>query len=560
MKPLLAALLATTALPAFAETFTLDTKVTEALITGQGGVVTYAAPLSLTPGLHTLVATLPFDGYSNAVLDVRFGDATGVRVVSQASTTSHATPIRHVASAKLQAAQDALDAALAAQRSFEQSYETKQSAIAAAELQIELANSTAKAGFGKQTEALQADQIAAVAAALSDITRNAQQTIAQTRTELAAMDPKRQDLREDVAHAAEVVKALEPASYEQVQQVTTQIEVTQAQDVTVEFDNLQAAYWQPSYSADLTQTDATGTLQLHRTAVVSLSREGEKPLHDWTDVAITLSTANLQDRTNTNIPYPQLKRLVDEVEMRKSVSARSDYGSSVTMRVAEPVPAPMAEASDQSTGADFAGQTLLFNLGGGHSIDWTTASTTFNIDTLTFPVDLYAMANAAQDTNAFLYTDLKNDTGGILLEGQVKLTRDGTTIGTTYLPRLSPNQTEPIGLGPLYGIRLQRDTLNVAQGDSGFITSKSEVEQSYKTTLFSALDYDMPLRLLDVIPTSEDDDLVVRLQARPTPDETNRKGQRGVLVWNLDLAAGATQEVTFGYQMKWPSGKIPVPN
>lgn len=559
MKPLLAALLATTALPVFADTYELDTKVTDALITGQGGVVTYSAPLSLTPGLHTLTANLPFDGYQNAVVDVRFDGATGIRVVSQSSASNHANPIRQVASAKLQAAQDALDAALATQRTFEESYEAKQAAVTAAEFQVELARSTAKAGFGKQSDALQADQIASVAAAIADITRTAQQVIAKTRTELAAMDPKRKDLRQDVDHAEQVVKSLEPASYEQVQQFTTQIEVTQAQDVTVEIDNLQAAYWQPTYSADLAQTGATGTLQLHRTAVVSVAREGEKPLHDWEDVNITLSTADLQDRTSTNIPYPQLQRLVDEVQMRKSASMRSENVSGAAIRLDEPVPAPMAEMNDQNTGPSFAGQTLLFELGSGHSIDWTTSSTTFNIDTLTFPVDLYAMANAAQDTNAFLYTDLKNETGGILLEGQVKLTRDGTTIGTTYLPRLSPNQTEPIGLGPLYGIRLQRDTLNVEQGDSGFITSKSEMEQSYKTTLFSALDYDMPVQLLDVIPTSEDEDLVIRMQARPTPDETNRKGKRGVLVWSLDLAAGTTKDVTFGYQMKWPSGKVPVP-
>ncbi|GGA19212.1 DUF4139 domain-containing protein [Neptunicoccus cionae] len=558
MKPILAALFATTALPAFADTIVLKTEVTEALITGQGGIITYSAPVTLTPGTHSLIAYLPVSGYENAVPEVQFGGADGIRVISQSAANFHAPPIRRTPSAGLQVAIDARNQAQAALRAFEERYEENQASLLAAELKLTLVRSTAETGLAGQRDAIQADQLTAVADAIGETARAAQQRIAAIKTELASMEPERTVLQEDLAHAQEIVERLQPRSHEQIRQITTRIEVTAAQAVTVEYDNLQPAYWQPTYAADLTQAGAKGTLELRRSAKVSVSREGEKPFHSWDDVKITLSTANLRDSTGTVIPYPDLKRLVDEVKARKSGSVGADYETNV-MRLDAPAPAPMVEAAEQPAGANFAGQTLLFDLGDGHSMDWSAATSTFNIDTLVFSADLYGMANAARDENAFLYTDLENDTGGILLAGQVDLSRDGTPIGTTYLPRLSPNQTEPIGLGPLYGIRLQRDVLGVAEGDSGFITSRSEINQSYKTTLFSALDYNMPVKLLDVVPTSEDDDLNIRLQATPAPDELNRNGKRGVLVWDLELEAGTSQDVLFGYQMKWPVGKMPVP-
>ncbi|WP_069298407.1 DUF4139 domain-containing protein [Neptunicoccus sediminis] len=559
MKPILAALFATTALPVFADTIILKTEVTEALITGQGGIITYSAPVTLAPGTHSLIAYLPFGGYESFVPEVQFQGADGIRVISQSATNFHAPPIRRAPSAGLKIAIDARDKARAALRAFEESYEENQASLLAAELKLKLVRSTAETGLAGQRDAIQADQITAVADAIGETARAAQQRIAAIKTELDSMEPRRRELQDDLTHAQDIVERLQPRSHEQIRQITTRIEVTAPQTTTVEYDNLQPAYWQPTYAADLTQTGAKGTLELHRSAKVSVFREGEKPLHSWDDVKITLSTANLRDSTGTVIPYPDLKRLVEESKARKSAPVISDYNSG-DMRVEAPAAATaMVEVSDAPTGANFAGQTLLFDLGGGHSLDWSTTTSTFNIDTLVFPADLYGMANAARDENAFLYTDLENDTGGILLAGQVDLSRDGTPIGTSYLPRLRPNQTEPIGLGPLYGIRLQRDILGVAEGDSGFIASKSEINQSYRTTLYSALDYNLPVKLLDVVPTSEDEDLKIRLQATPAPDELNRDGKRGVLVWDLDLEAGSTREVLFEYQMKWPVGKMPVP-
>jgi len=466
--------------------------------------------------------------------------------------------MRHTPSPAEQAAQDALNTALTAQRAFEQTYEAKQADLNAATTQLKLLQVTAETGFGTPDNGFTAEQLIGVAAALADTTKSATIALATAKTELAAMATQRTDLAKDVDHARNNLAAVTPQDHVDLAQINTQIEVTSAQTVTVELDNLEAAQWAPTYTAELTQDGDKGTLKLHRKAWVSLGNEGEKPLDGWDAVDITLSTANLKDETDTFIPRPDIQALIDANRLRKSKSV-----SGVTLRsqdgaVEEPVVGVMEFVEEHSYGTSFAGQTLLFTIGGKSNIDWTTDVAAFNIDTLSFDLDLYAMANAARDDTAFLYTDLKNDTGGVILAGPVQLHRDGTLIGETSLPQLVPNQDEPIGLGPLYGIQIKRDTLSVEEGDSGFITSKSEINREYSTTLTSSLNYDMPTKLLDVIPTSENEDLVIRMNASPRPSEENRDGKRGVLVWDLNLGAGDSETVTFGYQMKWPSGQIPI--
>lgn len=559
MRPLIAGLLLTTALPAFADTFELDTDVTAALITGNGGVVTYTSELALTPGRHTLISFLPAAGYSDTVLDTRIGDPASVRIVAQSTTSEHAKPIRIEPSAEQTAAQTAFETAQAAQRAFEQTYEVKQAEITAAQTQLKLLAVTAEKGFGTPENGINAEQLVAVATALADTTKTATLALSTAKTELLAMEPQREKLRKDTQHAADVLSSLKPDAHQDLIQVTTQIEVTQAQTAKVEFDNLEAAYWSPTYTAELTQDGTDGTLLLHREATVSVGRAGIKPLDAWGAVDITLSTASLSDRTDTRIPWPVIQTLIDEsrLQKRKSVSGASYSREMASDMAAEPIALSIEEEQSGNT-SSFAGQTLLFTLGGKNSIDWTTDSSSFNIDTLSFDVDLYAMANAANEENAFLYTDLKNETGGVILAGPVKLHRDGTLIGETRLPKLVPNQDEAIGLGPLYGIQIKRDTLSVEEGDSGFISAKSEVNRAFRTTVISSLSYDMPTKLLDVIPTSENEDLVIRMAANPRPSDENRDGKRGVLVWDIDLGAGDTEVVNFGYEMKWPSGQIPI--
>ena len=44
--------------------------------------------------------------------------------------------------------------------------------------------------------------------------------------------------------------------------------------------------------------------------------------------------------------------------------------------------------------------------------------------------------------------------------------------------------------------------------------------------------------------------------ASPAVTRRDPEGARGVLEWDLDVAAGETQEVTLEYTLTWPSGYV----
>lgn len=63
-----------------------------------------------------------------------------------------------------------------------------------------------------------------------------------------------------------------------------------------------------------------------------------------------------------------------------------------------------------------------------------------------------------------------------------------------------------------------------------------------------------PVRLMDLVPYSEQEDLQITFSADPVPDETDVDSMRGVLAWRFDLAAGEERSVMLSYRMRWPEG------
>ena len=66
----------------------------------------------------------------------------------------------------------------------------------------------------------------------------------------------------------------------------------------------------------------------------------------------------------------------------------------------------------------------------------------------------------------------------------------------------------------------------------------------------------MPLKVIDQVPYSEQQDLVVKTEISPQPTSTDEDGQRGLLTWESELAAGAKQEISLGYTLSWPDGMV----
>ena len=108
--------------------------------------------------------------------------------------------------------------------------------------------------------------------------------------------------------------------------------------------------------------------------------------------------------------------------------------------------------------------------------------------------------------------------------------------------------------GAIEGLRLKRDMPVTAEGDRGVFTTSTQREEKAVLEVENLTDEVWPVRLLDQVPYSEQEDLEITYAAEPAPTEVNVDGQRGILAWEFDIAPGETKAVDLTTVMQWPEG------
>ncbi len=543
MRSVLALACLSVAFPAFADDFNLNGKVSRAVIFAEGASITRTAPVDLPVGRHRLTLMV-----REELPEIRFEGSGSIAVLAREEQERITVPATK--NADVLALEAAYDAARLALARYQERIDAVTARQSAAQMRLDFLAGLASGKGGEKP--LEATSLLDVLTLVDGPTQDALAVVAKAKTDLVAMERQKTELKEKMEQAR---VALERGTAPDVDYTPLVLDV----NVTAPFSGQLIAEglhrremsWRPVYEAELIQKGDKGNLLLHRKAAISnYSAEA------WQDVELVLSTARISDATETWEPEPQLLGLIDPETVASLRRKTRQYSQAEV----EPAMAPMVEALKQDGFArnELRGQTVVFNLGTGNALGWNTEYKLFDLDQISIPVDLYAMANAASDDVAFLYTDMTNETGGVILEGQARLYRDGALIGDMTMPLVYPGAETHLGLGKLLGVQIEHNVLNAMDGESGFISSSSETTRDVQTVITSRLDYPITLKLLDVVPTSENEDLVISMNASPKPVETNRNGKRGVLEWQLNLQPDTKQTVNFSYKMQWPKGQMPV--
>jgi uncharacterized protein (TIGR02231 family) len=543
MRSILALACLSVAFPAFADDFDLNGKISRAVIFAQGASITRTAPVNLPVGRHRLTLMV-----REEFPEIRFEGSGSIAMLAREAQERITVPAAKTADVQtLEAAYDAARLALAQYQEQINAVTARQSA---AQMRMDFLAGLATGKGGKKP--LEATSLLDILALVDSQTQDALSVVAKAKTDLVAMERRKKELKEKMEQAR---VALEHGTAPDVEYTPLVLDVSVTEPFAGQLVS-EGLYqseisWRPVYEVELVQQGDKGNLLLNRKAAIrNYSNEG------WHNVELVLSTARISDATETWEPQPQLRGLIDPKAMPSLRRKALQYAQEDP----EPVIAPMVQAmeSDGLARNELRGQTVVFNLGAGNALGWNAQFKLFDLDQVSIPVDLYAMANAASDDVAFLYTDMTNETGGVILEGQARLYRDGALIGDMTMPLIYPGAETHLGLGKLLGVQIEHHVLNAMDGESGFITSSSEQTREVQTVITSRLDYPITLKLLDVVPTSENEDLVISMDASPQPAEKNRNGKRGVLEWQLNLQPKTKHTVNFSYKMQWPKGKTPV--
>ncbi|MEO8241540.1 MAG: mucoidy inhibitor MuiA family protein [bacterium] len=306
------------------------------------------------------------------------------------------------------------------------------------------------------------------------------------------------------------------------------------------------ATWAPVYDMMLTRA-GSASLAVNRGVLVSQA-SGE----DWVGVDLTLSTARPSEQAQSSDLYPVLRRVTDPVEDMARAAVSDGMASGGSMEAAPVMAAPEATVAVMG----YQGDVVVYHYPTPVDAASGVENLRLALDSLTFAPKVVALAVPSRDQTAFVTANVTNESPEILLPGQAYLYREGTLVGMNQLAALSPGDKVDLGFGAIDGIRLKRDIPERAEGDRGVFTSSTQIVEKAVLQVENLTGDSWPVRVLDQVPYSEQEELEISYTADPAATETDVDGKRGVLAWEFDLAAGEKKDIRLDSVTSWPAGKV----
>ncbi|MBW3244856.1 DUF4139 domain-containing protein [Epibacterium sp. DP7N7-1] len=535
-----AALLSTTVL---AETFSATSRVSAVTVYPSEALITRTAEVTLPAGRHRIVISgMPF---VDEIESLRISHP-GVRRIGLYLRESFpvledaSTPEQEAAEARVAEIEDQIDA-------LRRTSEEARLAAEGAEAAIAFLNALNR---GEGAALPDPDQLRALVSTVREETAEARETILRAKAQERGFQRQMKDLEADLARAQAELQAL---SQQDEEQMFLALDVEADEEVTVplslSYPN-DAVSWGPSYEFNL-ETGVRPQVTMRRDVMIQQAT-GE----DWVDVALQVSTSTSDQRINPHDLRPNRRWIEDE---QPAISRFTSGGSQVMSDVAElAVEAPvMAKEAGSSFGvvASEAGVSYSFDV--PVSLRSGAELAYLNLPDVTFSAEVSARAAPRRDPTAFRIARIVNTSGEELLaSANSRFLVDGELIGSGYFVGLTPEAERDLGFGPIDGLRIKRDLLDQSEGGRGVISRSNQRDTVAEIEVENLTGQVWPLRVLDLVPFSEQEDLEITWSAKPTPSEENVDKQRGILAWDLEMQPGETRVITLITRLGWPEGKV----
>lgn len=559
---------------AAAETVTADSKITAVTVYANRAAVTRTAKVKIGKGAQEVVFgglpaqidtdSLRVEARSRATVII--GALTHKQVISQELTSERERELND----KLQLLKDqifseniALEALRARQevlgRIGDQTPLQRDEEFQAVEFQPE--------EWAKAAQAVQQD--------MSETLRMKQQHNMKIRT-----------LNEVVAKITEELQ-MQRTGQRSSYQVTVPLDSSAAADMTIELTyQVQNASWHPIYDARL-ETAEKGSLELVQYgAVKQLSGE------DWSDVALTLSTAQPQRGTSPPafspmwlMRYDPYRSMAADSNFKRAELAKQIGGSALPVPIGE-IQGQLAISSEEeenmaadplqewrrtadsrrakkpgrkqarfvAANIETGGFISEYKVAGPATILSDNTETKLLVGSFETDSKLEVHIQPAQTTEAFLvaHSKLKGETP--ILPGPVSLFRDGAYIGKSRFPLLRPEEEHDLSFGIDDQISVKRNKLKDKRKEDGLIIKDSIIERNFVTDIQNLRKTPVDIRLREAVPVSKSGDVKIEIVKDKTSAgyKTDVENIAGLTEWVFTLKPEQKQEMRLGWKVTWP--------
>ena len=540
---IVAALMSTA--PAWAAEISTKASVSAATVFPDGATVTRQAAFSAPAGRHTLVLTgVPVGFDTNSLRASGAGDAA-FSIISVEQRAADPAAIEAQFRSEAQKIETAIER-------LEDQKAQAENQIAAADRQLAFIDATIKAARVSGAKEGSAPTAQDWVTLWTQSNASAAQALAiKQRAGVTIRGLDRQ---------IEQLYARSPESQPRAIPVTIAVEIEAAEPVKGEVEVkhfTRAASWGPVYDARLNTED--GQLALIRRAAIQ-----QRTQEPWENVALTLSTARPTGGTAAPLPRRRIAQLIPDralippapppspvlaAPMVMMESAMADQANGGAYR-AEPVQRKQAQVVQAAIRTQ--GEALVYDIPSKADIPGSGVVRQVLVGEEKFDGTVELRATPSQDKTAYLYAAFENGEG-LVLPGEVSLTRDGLYIGKGRLPLIAAGEEGAIPFGPLETVKIGYRIVEQKSQDS-FAAAEETERRRYILSAENTGDKPRRVVLLDSLPVSNADEVEVK-QVGDAPTAENVDDVTGRVSWEIDLAAGAKEEIEFGYDVGYPLGR-----
>ncbi len=159
----------------------------------------------------------------------------------------------------------------------------------------------------------------------------------------------------------------------------------------------------------------------------------------------------------------------------------------------------------------------------------------------------------------YLQAEITNNTPYTLLPGRMSIFFGTDYVGTTGISNVAPTQKFKVNFGADGNILVKRERVSKYEEDVGWGGKKRRITYEYKITLQNFKSGEVVVKVLDQIPVSTHEDIVVKLVESnfPTIQEEPKAAQnkkKGILEWRAQLPPDPKRknEITYKYYIEYP--------
>lgn len=523
-----------------ADDIPLSSDVESVTLYPKGAAIVRNVPFSVPAGRHQLILT-----------DLPTSTPLGsVRVEVAGATMGSVTTRRDFVPPRDARTTDAIEAAEAKVKSLEDDLRNRRGAIARTRLEADAARARAafleQLGSGEGLSQLAVPDLRRLAGMIGEETLSALQAAHDATLRADQAERGLEELEEQLEKARQALEALVPEDEDRaLLAVAVETEAATEGTLMVTYTT-GAAGWTPVY--DLKLSRKTGGLEIERGAFL-YQTTGE----NWKDIAVTLSTIRPAEQTVPSEIWPWLRRIYDPTAPQPEPAPRLQAeADGFTGAVAEPAMEEEAISVTKAE-AEIDGIAVTYEYPGDVSVASEADRVRLALGTLKTRADLVAQAVPLGDSSAFLVARITNDTGELILPThEAMFYLDGRFVGRQFLPLIPSGDEAELSFGPIDGLRLRRTVLGRSEGDRGVISKSSDLAEEVRIEIDNLTGEAWPVRLLDRVPYSEQEDLDITWSATLRPAEENVDGKRGVMAWEFDLPAGDSRQIVLRHRLEWP--------